>query len=159
MNLTKPQRQEYAKKMGIEYQDWELKLHKVEEHYSYNDIKKITDKWCEVGCPVFRKEFTKWNKKELIEMILFLSESLRNKRVYLQTALQKAYDNGEIAIKNGDSAEKYLNKLSRRDLAIKRLKEDNFIMKRNYEPLKAFLKEYKMWDSYLSEKMLTDNGE
>jgi hypothetical protein len=159
MDLTKPQRQEYAKKIGIDYQDWELNLHTIEEHYSYNDIKKITDKWCEASCSLFRKESTKQSKKELIEMILFLSESLRNKRDYLQTALQKAYDTTKIALKNGEAAEKYLGKISRRDLSIKRLKEDNFIMKRNYEPLKAFLKEYKMWDSYLSEKMLTDNNE
>ena len=55
--------------------------------------------------------------------------------------------------------QKYLDKISRRDLYIKELKEDNFIMKRNYEPMKEFLKEYKMWDSYLSERMLTDNNE
>ena len=158
MHLTKPQAEEYAKKIGIDYQDWELNLHTVEEHYSYNDIKKVTDKWCEASCSLFRKESTKQSKKELIEMILFLSESLRNKRDYLQTALQKAYKNGRTALKNGEYAEALNNKVVRQNNNIEVLEDENKTMKRHFKPLKEFLKEYKMWDSYIAETFLTDNG-
>lgn len=159
MYLTKQQAEEYAKKIGIDYQDWELNLHTVEEHYSYNDIKKVTDKWCEASCSVFRKEFTKQNKKELIEMILFLSESLRNKRDYLQTALQKAYKNGNTAVKNGNYVIALNSKVEKKVNHIEVLEDENKTMKKHFKPLKEFLKEYKMWDSYIAETFLTGNNE
>lgn len=159
MYLTKPQREKYAKKIGIDYQDWELNLHTVEEHYSYDDIKKVTDKWCQAVCPLRRKEFTKWNKKELIEMILFLSESLGNKRDYLQTALQESYKMTKRALKNGEYAEALNNKVARQNNNIEMLEDENKTMKKHFKPLKEFLKEYKMWDSYIAETFLTDNNE
>tara|TARA_R100001463_G_scaffold106038_1_gene160624 strand:- start:148 stop:627 length:480 start_codon:yes stop_codon:yes gene_type:complete len=159
MHLTKPQAEEYAKKIGIDYQDWELNLHTIEEHYSYNDIKKVTDKWCEASCSLFRKESTKQSKKELIEMILFLSESLRNKRDYLQTALQESYKMTRRALKNGNYAEALINKVEKKDNHIKVLEDENKTMKKHFKPLKEFLKEYKMWDSYIAETFLTDNNE